>query len=188
MILPIRLYGDPVLRRGTADVPGDSANVQQLIDNMIDTMQGASGIGLAAPQVGRTERIFVADLAAAEAQSEDVSGKASEPMAFINPEILWESEEESEFEEGCLSIPDLCETVKRPGRIQVTYLDRHFRPQELEVAGLSARVIQHEVDHLEGIFFVDRISAFRRRLLRRKLREIANGKAEADYSLYAGPK
>ncbi len=183
MILPIRLYGDPVLRCGAEDVVGDSASVQQLIDNMIETMRGASGIGLAAPQVGRTERIFVADLAA-EIQHEHVSEGALGPMTFINPEIVRESEEESEFEEGCLSIPDICETVKRSERIRVTYLDRHFRPQELDVGGLPARVIQHEVDHLEGIFFVDRISEFRRRLLRRKLREIAHGKVEADYALY----
>ncbi|MXW64909.1 MAG: peptide deformylase [Bacteroidetes bacterium SB0662_bin_6] len=187
MILPIRLYGDPVLRNGAEDVAGDSASVQQLIDDMIETMRGASGIGLAAPQVGRTERIFVADLAA-EIQFEPVPEEASQPMAFINPEIIWESEEEGEFEEGCLSIPDITEAVKRSERIRLTYLDRHFQPQELEVGELPARVIQHEVDHLEGIFFVDRISAFRRRLLRRKLRDVASGKAEADYPLYAGTK
>ena len=109
-------------------------------------------------------------------------------MVFVNPEIIEESDEESEFEEGCLSIPDVVEPVRRPERIRMTYLDRRFRARELEAGGLAARVIQHEMDHLEGVFFVDRISAFRRRLLRRKLREVASGKVEANYALYAGPK
>ncbi len=178
MILPIRLYGDPVLRRSADEVSGDSENIRQLIDDMIETMRGAKGIGLAAPQVGRTERIFVADLAA-----EIRPAEAPEAMVFVNPEIIGESDEESEFEEGCLSIPDIVETVRRPERIRMKYLDRYFRPQEIEADGLAARVIQHEVDHLEGVFFVDRISAFRRRLLRRKLREVASGKVEADYPL-----
>ncbi len=186
MILPIRLYGDSVLRRGADEVPGDSASIRQLIDDMIETMRRAGGIGLAAPQVGRTERIFVAELAA---EIRPAGGRehareqeqVREAMAFVNPEIIEESDEESEFEEGCLSIPDIVETVRRPERIRMTYLDRHFQAQEIEAGGLAARVIQHEVDHLEGVFFVDRISAFRRRLLRRKLREVASGKVEADY-------
>lgn len=187
MILPIRLYGDPVLRRGAEDVSGDSASIRQLIDDMIETMRGAGGIGLAAPQVGRTERVFVAELAA-ELRPAEAREQAPEAMVFVNPEIIEESDEESEFEEGCLSIPDVTEPVRRPERIRMTYLDRHFRAQELEAGGLAARVIQHEVDHLEGVFFVDRISAFRRRLLRRKLREVASGKVEANYALYAAPK
>lgn len=187
MILPIRLYGDPALRRGADDVSADSESIRQLIDDMIETMRAARGIGLAAPQVGRAERIFVAELAS-EIRPDGTREQMQEAMAFVNPEIIEESDEESEFEEGCLSIPDICETVRRPERIRMNYLDRHFRPQELEADGLAARVIQHEVDHLDGVFFVDRVSAFRRRLLRRKLREIAAGKAEADYALYAGPK
>jgi peptide deformylase len=104
-------------------------------------------------------------------------------MVFINPEILEESEEEVEYEEGCLSIPDLREPVVRPERIRLRYLDRDFVPQEREVDAFLARVIQHEYDHLEGILFIDRISALRRKLLQRRLREIANGEVEADYPM-----
>ena len=106
-------------------------------------------------------------------------------MVFINPEVVWESDEETEFEEGCLSIPELREVVVRPERIRLQYLDRSFAPQEIEVGDLLARVIQHEYDHLEGILFIDRISPFRRRLLRRRLREMARGEVEADYPLYS---
>ena len=104
-------------------------------------------------------------------------------MVFVNPEIVWEGEDEVEFEEGCLSIPDVRELVTRPERIRIEYQDRHLEPQSLEVGDLLARVIQHEYDHLDGILFVDHISAFRRRLLRRRLREMAKGDVEADYPL-----
>ena len=186
MILPVRLYGDPVLRRVADDVSGDSESIRQLIDDMIETMRGARGIGLAAPQVGRPERIFVADLAP-ELRPAEAREHPPEAMTFVNPEIIEEGDEQSEFDEGCLSIPDIVETVRRPERIRIKYLDRRFQPQELEADGLAARVIQHEMDHLEGVLFLDRISAFRRRLLRRKLRDIASGNVEAEYPLYAGP-
>ena len=104
-------------------------------------------------------------------------------MVLINPEILWESDDEVEFEEGCLSIPDLREMVIRPERIRIVYLDRHFKEQQIEMGSLLARVIQHEYDHLEGILFVDHISPFRRGLLKRRLREMARGSVEADYPL-----
>jgi len=104
-------------------------------------------------------------------------------MSFINPEIVWTSEEQCSFEEGCLSIPDVREVVERPVAVRIRYLDRQFRPQELEARGMLARVIQHEYDHLEGVLFIDHISAFRRQLLRRRLREIARGQVSAEYPL-----
>src|SRR5690606_8537363 len=160
--------------------------LQQLIDDMIETMHTAAGIGLAAPQVGRRERLFVVDLTPMAAEVKEGSQELPpQPMVFVNPEIVWESDEECEYEEGCLSIPDLRELVVRPERIRLRYLDRDFVPQDVEVGDLLARVIQHEYDHLEGVLFVDLISPFRRRLLRRRLREMARGEVEADYPLFS---
>lgn len=184
MILPIYVYGEPILREKTTDVTENTAELQKLIDDMIETMHGASGMGLAAPQVGRPERLFVVDLTslAEEAQKEG-DELPPQPMVFINPEILWESEDEIEYEEGCLSIPDIRDVVKRPERVRLRYLDRDLEEHEVETKGLLARVIQHEYDHLEGILFVDRLTPFRRRLLRRRLRDMARGIVEADYPL-----
>lgn len=185
MILPIYVYGHEILRTETQDVEADSEELQQLIDDMHETMRGAAGVGLAAPQVGRTERLFVVDLMGMIPDMEEDEARAlpPQPMTLINPEILWESDEEIEFEEGCLSIPDLREMVIRPERIRIAYLDRHFEAQEIDVGRLLARVLQHEYDHLDGILFVDHISPFRRSLLRRRLREMARGNVEADYLL-----
>lgn len=187
MILPIYVYGEPILREKTADVEKNTPDVQQLIDDMIETMYGASGIGLAAPQVGRRERIFVVDLTPFEEdlQKEGVA-LPPQPMVFVNPHVVEEGEEDCEYEEGCLSIPDLREEVIRPDQVSMRYLDRDFEPHELNAVGLLARVVQHEYDHLEGVLFIDRISPLRRRLLRRRLREMAQGLVEADYPLATG--
>lgn len=184
MILPIRVYGDDILRVETVPVQANGEALQTLVDDMIETMHGASGIGLAAPQVGRTERLFVADLTAmADELAEEGIELPPQPMVLINPELVWESAEVVDYEEGCLSIPDLQEVVTRPEAIRLRYLDRDFEPQEVEAAGMLARVLQHEYDHLEGVLFIDHISSFRRRLLRRRLREMARGNAEAEYPL-----
>jgi len=188
MILPIHPYGSPVLREKTAPVTEDSPALQRLIDDMIETMHGASGIGLAAPQVGRSVRVFVADLSPmAEDFLQDtgsVPDYARGPMAFINPEIV-EADEDSacDYEEGCLSIPDIRETVSRPDVLRVRWLDREFVPHEAEATGVLARVFQHELDHLDGVLFVDHLSSLRRRLLQRRLRAISRGDVEADYPL-----
>ena len=184
MILPIRIYGDPALRAKTYEVDADSEDLQQLIDDMHETLRGAEGIGLAAPQVGRTERVFLVDLHAVVDEAEN--GLPPQPMVFINPSITWESDDDDEFEEGCLSIPDVREMVIRPESIRMWYLDRDFEPHHIKVGGLLARVIQHEYDHLEGVLFIDLITPFRRGLIRRRLREMARGNVEADY-LVAGP-
>lgn len=184
MILPIRVYGDPVLRTKTVDVEEDTEELQQLIDDMIDTMRGAEGVGLAAPQVGRSERIFVADVTPMLEDSDEEAKLPEQPMVIINPQIIWESDEECEFEEGCLSIPDIRELVVRPDRIRLQYLDRGLEALEIEVGDVLARVIQHEYDHLEGVLFIDHISALRRRLLRRRLRDMSKGDVEADYLLH----
>ncbi len=185
MILPIYVYGAPVLREETQPVETNSEELQTLIDNMIETMHGAAGIGLAAPQVGRTERLFVVDLSPMleDLEPEERAALPEQPMALINPEIVWEGEEDVAFEEGCLSIPDLRDEVIRPEQIRIRYQDRQFNTHELTVGSLLARVFQHEYDHLEGILFIDHLSAFRRRLLKRRLREMAQGNVEAEYPL-----
>ena len=186
MILPVHIYGDPILREQTVEVSQDSEELQRLIDDMIETMRGAAGIGLAAPQVGRSERLFVIDLSPMEDDlevEEEAEPLPAQPMVFINPVIEQESDQEEEFEEGCLSIPDLREYVTRPAIIRVQYLDRNLNPKSLEASDLLARVIQHEYDHLDGVLFIDRISPFRRRLLRRRLRDMSEGRVEADYPL-----
>lgn len=184
MILPIYTYGAPILRATTQPVGQDSPELQKLIDDMLQTMHGAEGIGLAAPQVGRTERLFVVDLGPLveelEAEGEEVP---TQPMVFINAQLIRDEGEPSEFEEGCLSIPDIREYVKRPESVSIRYLDRNFEAVEARFDGMLARVVQHEYDHVEGVLFVDRISPFRRRLLRRRLRDMAEGKVEADYPI-----
>jgi peptide deformylase len=189
MIRPIYLLGTAELREVTRDIEGDSDEIQSLIDDMIDTMIEAKGIGLAAPQIGRTERVFVVDLSPmAEALAEDGLEVGPHPMVFINPSVIEESEVDSEFEEGCLSIPDIHEEVVRPESVTIQYLDRNFDLQNERFEGMMARVIQHEYDHLEGVLFIDLITAFRRRLLKRKLNEIRDGLVESDYPVFARGK
>lgn len=185
MILPIYVFGHDALRHDTKPVTENTEAVQTLIDNMIETMRAANGLGLAAPQVGRTERIFVVDLLPiADELYADGIDVPEQPMVFINPEITWESDTTTKFEEGCLSIPDVREPVRRPERVQVEYLDRNFEEQSYEMSDMLARVVQHEYDHLEGVLFTDHLSAFRRRLLRRTLRKMAAGDVSAEYPLH----
>lgn len=189
VILPIYAYGQPVLREHAAEIEADSPEVQSLIDDMIETMHAAHGVGLAAPQVGRSLRLFVADLSPyAEDIAEDHDGEvpqwAEEPLVFINPVLdLDDASPEVDVEEGCLSIPDLREVVWRPDGLVVRYLDRTFQERTLPAVGQLSRVIQHEADHLDGVLYLDHLSPLRRRLLKRRLKAIAQGDAEADYPL-----
>jgi peptide deformylase len=184
MILPIYVYGHEALREETEPVEENSDELQALIDNMLETMRNASGVGLAAPQVGRTERLFVVDVTPmATEMQEDDEPIPGQPLVCINPEIVGESDATTGMEEGCLSIPEVREAVTRPERIRMRYLDRHFEEQELETGSVLARVLQHETDHLDGVLFTDYLSSFRKRLLRRPLREMVNGDVEADYPL-----
>lgn len=188
MILPIYAYGHPVLRTATEPVEAVTPELESLIDDMIETMRNAAGIGLAAPQVGRSERLFVADLSP---MAEDIEAElgalpewAQRPLVFINPEIVDEDETVlCDYEEGCLSIPDLRELVTRPDVVRIRFRDRAFEEQEIEATGVLARVVQHEADHLDGVLFIDHLSPLRRRLLKRRLREITRGEVEADYPL-----
>ena len=184
MILPIRVFGDPALRQTTEPVEHDSDELQALLDDMIETMRSANGIGLAAPQVGRSERLFVIDLAPMAAELEEEGETIPpQPMILINPEIEHASRATCRMEEGCLSIPDVREMVQRPETVRLRYLDRDLEEQQIEAEGFLARVLQHEHDHLDGVLFTDYLSAFRKRLLKRQLRAMKEGNAEADYPL-----
>lgn len=156
---------------------------------MIETMIGATGVGLAAPQVGQSVRLFTVDLTPfaddlAAGNGGEVPPHALAPFALINPvaEPLSDAEPEG-YEEGCLSIPDVRETVVRPARVRLRYLDRRFRPQETVASGMFARVTQHELDHLDGVLFTDHLSALKRRLLQRRLRAMSRGDVEAEYPI-----
>ena len=184
-VLPIVTYDDEVLRKEAKSVEENTSEIQMLIDDMFDTMYNSDGVGLAAPQVGKLMRIFVAD---ADPMADDKDGAELGPTVMINPEITFESEEETDMEEGCLSIPGVNASVSRPEKIAVSYLDRDFNRRELEIDGWWARVIQHEADHLDGILFLDHLSFFKKKLLSSKLKEIDEGRAEISYPVVSKNK
>jgi peptide deformylase len=193
MILPIYTFGAEVLRRPSKALDEASDELQKLIDDMFETMRNADGVGLAAPQIGRNERLFVIDLKGAlEAQNGEADFPPEEaipgPMVFINPSVEPLEGPEVEYEEGCLSIPELRENVIRPEAIEVAFLDQNLEPFRLQASGLLARVIQHEVDHLDGVLFIDRLSPLKRRLLKRRLREMSRGEVSADYPVLTAPE
>jgi len=179
-ILPIVTYDDPVLRKKTEFIEENSKTLQQLIADMFETMYNSSGVGLAAPQVGNLQRMFVMD---ADAVTEEMDEPDEGPMVFINPIILEKTGDKIKMEEGCLSIPDVRDDVKRPARVRVQYLNRDFEKLEREFDGWISRIIQHEIDHLEGVLFLDYLSAFRKRLHRSNLKKINKGEMETDYPL-----
>lgn len=178
MQLPIYLYGQQVLRKATETVTPDYPNLSQLIADMFETMSKADGVGLAAPQVGLSLRLFVVDLSPMADEDERY---ADYKKVFINPEILSFSEETCTMEEGCLSVPDIHENVVRSTSVLVRYQDEQFRTFEERFHDYEARVIQHEYDHLEGKIFTDRISPIRRQLIKTKLTNIVKGKTLPRY-------
>ena len=187
MILPIIGYGDPVLRQVSADLNPDYPNLQQLVDNMYETMYNAYGVGLAAPQVGLNIRLFVIDTRPfaddKEQADEENRALASFKRTFINARIVKEEGDEWGFNEGCLSIPEVREDVFRKKQITVSYCDEDFNEKTEVFDGLIARVIQHEYDHIEGILFTDRISSLKKRLIQKKLQNIMEGKTRPDYKM-----
>jgi len=187
MILPIVAYGDPVLKRKAKEIPEDYPNLKQLIDDMFETMYNASGVGLAAPQIGKSIRLFIVD-ASPFAEDELISTEEQANLknakeVFINPTILDESGDEWDFNEGCLSIPDVREDVFRKPNITIEYYDRDFNKKRTELSGLYARVVQHEYDHIEGILFTDKLSSFKRRLIKGRLNNISKGKIKVEYRM-----
>jgi len=187
MILPIVGYGDPVLRKVCDTISKDYPNLKEVVANMYDTMYNAYGVGLAAPQVGLTIRLFVIDTEPFS-DSEDLSKEEQEQLkgfkrTFINAKMLKEEGEEWGFNEGCLSIPDVREDVYRNEKITLEYCDEDFNVKTEVFDGLIARVIQHEYDHIEGILFTDKISTLKRTLIKKKLQNIMDGKARPDYKM-----
>ena len=180
MILPIYIYGQPVLRKVAEDITPDYPELKELINNMYETLDSSNGIGLAAPQIGLAIRLVVIDL---DVLSEDLPEYKGFRHVFINPHIL-EDDEEAEkdsSDEGCLSIPGINEKVVRPTRIHVKYQDENFQEHDEWVGGYLARVMQHEFDHLEGTMFVDRVSPLRKNMIAGKLKNIIKGKFRCSY-------
>lgn len=189
MILPIVAYGDPVLKKEGEEIDENYEGLKELIDNMFETMYEANGVGLAAPQIGKSIRLFVID---ASPFAEDDEGDEPDEKAqgledfkkvFINPIIEEESGEEWGFREGCLSIPNIREDVQRKEKILITYFDENFEFHEEEYDGYAARVIQHEYDHVDGILFTDHLSPLKKRLLKKKLSNISKGDIDVDYRM-----
>ena len=179
MILPIYIYGQPVLRKQAEDIPLDYPNLNQLIQDMFETMDASEGVGLAAPQIGKPIRVVVIDL---NVLKDDFPEYENFRRAFINPHILEYDDTETEtLEEGCLSVPGIHESVTRPTRIHVQYLDEKLEAHDEWVEGYLARVMQHEFDHLEGTMFVDRVKPLRKQLIRNKLKAMVQGKYRCAY-------
>ena len=187
MILPIVAYGDPVLRKVADAIDAAYPDLEKLITNMKETMYNASGVGLAAPQIGKAIRLFLID-ASPFAEDDDLSEEERTVLksfnrVFINPKILEEEGEEWIFNEGCLSIPDVREDVSRQPKITIEYQDENFTVHTETLEGLAARVFQHEFDHIEGILFTDKLSTLKKRIIKKKLENISKGKISADYRM-----
>ena len=179
MILPIYIYGQGVLRKVAQDIPADFPDLPKFIDDMYETLDASEGIGLAAPQVGKDIRVVVIDL---DVLAEDMPEYKGFRKAFINPHIVeYDDTETDSMEEGCLSLPGIHEKVTRPTRIKVKYEDVERNPHEEWVDGYLARVMQHEFDHLEGKVFVDRISPFRKTMIKNKLKSLLQGRYKCGY-------
>lgn len=189
MTLPIVAYGDPVLRKKAIDISSDYEQLQTLISDMFETMEASSGVGLAAPQIGRAIRLFVIDSTNMYRDEDDRPVVTNDPFdqptreVFINAVIQNETGKEWKFEEGCLSIPGIREDVERKPEITITYLDAALQPQSKTFRGLTARVIQHEYDHIEGILFIDRIKPLKRTILKGRLEGIAKGDVNVKYKM-----
>ncbi|WP_151086156.1 peptide deformylase [Hymenobacter baengnokdamensis] len=197
MILPIVAIGDPVLKTLAKAIPAElpAAELSQLVQDMFETMYSAHGVGLAAPQIGRSVRLFVMDSGPmlevdeddedepVEVATADEIHEAPIKRAFINPRMVSETGEEWGFEEGCLSIPGVRELVYRNPNIVLRYEDENRQPHEEAFSGMAARIIQHEYDHLEGVLFTDKLSAFKKQLLKGRLARISKGDVKHDYRM-----
>ncbi|MGB5821651.1 MAG: peptide deformylase [Saonia sp.] len=187
MTLPIVAYGDPVLRKVGKRIDKDHLKLNELISNMWETMYNANGVGLAAPQIGLSIRLFLVDTTPF-ADDEDLSEEEQKALngfkkVFINAKMISETGKEWPFNEGCLSIPDVREDVQRKDTITINYMDESFVEHTETYNGLLARVIQHEYDHIEGILFTDKLSSLKKRLLKGRLSSISKGKIKVDYRM-----
>lgn len=184
MILPIVAYGDPVLKKIAEEVEFETKIIKQIVDDMFETMYNANGVGLAAPQVGKSIRLFVVDGSSfAEDDDPETNYMRDFKHVFINPKIEEETGHEWGFHEGCLSIPGIREEVFRKEKLHISYTDEHGKKHSRSFHGYAARIIQHEFDHLEGKLFVEKINPLRRQLLKRKLDEISKGDVDVKYKM-----
>jgi len=180
MIYPIVVYGDPILKREAEEIEEGKIDVKKISEDMFETMHNANGIGLAAPQIGKSIRMFVVDGAIMGDEKEEMSDFKK---VFINPEIIEESGVEWKYEEGCLSIPDIRAEVSRLPKLLINYLDENWEEHEEEFDGMKARIIQHEFDHIEGVLFTDYLTPLKKRLLKGNLANITKGKCDVDYKI-----
>ena len=180
MVLPVIAYGHSVLRKTSVEIDENYPELDELLENMFETMYVSEGVGLAAPQVNRSIRLFIVDTSPYAKEKPEVEEFRK---IFINPYIIEEEGEEWNFNEGCLSLPQIREEVSRKPRVRIEYYDRDFNFHDEYFEGIPARIIQHEYDHLEGILFVDRISPLKKVLLKRKLNDISTGNIDVDYKM-----
>lgn len=185
MRLPVYLYGHPVLRKTASEVTPDYPDLKELIENMFETMYASEGVGLAAPQIGRADRIVVID---ADPVKDSFPECAGRKLVLINPEIEILGDDEVSREEGCLSLPGLSEKVSRVEKIRLTWLDENLEKHTEEISGFLARIVQHECDHLEGKLYIDHISMIRKQLIKSKLNNIIAGKVRCDYPVRTAPR
>lgn len=178
MIYPIVVYGSPVLKKVAEEIDENYEGLNELIDSMFETMYSADGVGLAAPQIGKSIRLFVMDASPFGDEYPELKGFKK---AFINAEIIERDGDTELMNEGCLSVPEIREDVERPGRIKMTYYDQDWKFHEVEYDGWIARIIQHEYDHLDGILFTDRLSALRRKMISGRLKNLTKGKFDVSY-------
>ncbi len=178
MILPIYIYGNSILRNKCTDVDSSFSNLNIIINDMFETMHNANGIGLAAPQIGLSINLFLIDLSPL---SSDYPNLKNVKKVFINPKIIKEDGDYWEYDEGCLSIPEVNDLVSRKKNIEIEYLDQKFNLVKEKISGIEARVIQHEYDHINGVLFIDYLSAKRKNILNRKLQAIKKGKFQKRY-------
>lgn len=180
MIYPIVMYGDPVLRQRAKDIEPET-DLTQLIEDMYETLDAANGIGLAAPQIGKSIRLFIVDGTGLE----DEPGMADFRKVFINAQMIEEAGSPWDFEEGCLSIPNIRERISRKEQLRIRYFDQNWNQFEESYDGMKARIIQHEYDHIEGKMFVDYLTPLKKRLLKGKLSDISKGKVDTEYRITA---
>lgn len=178
MILPVYAYGSAVLRQKAADITPDFPELSLLIENMFETMYASNGIGLAAPQIGQSIRLFIVD----GSEIEDIKPEGFKQV-FINPQILEEFDYKWDYEEGCLSIPHVRADVNRHSKLVIRYFDENWQEHTHEFDGMAARIIQHEYDHIEGILFTDRINPLKRTMLKSRLQNISQGRVNVNYKM-----
>lgn len=178
MIYPIVVYGSPLLRKVSTEIASDYPDLEKLIADMFETMYESDGVGLAAPQIGKSLRMFIID---ATPMAEDDPSLDGFKKVFINPEIISRDGEKWTFTEGCLSLPHIREDVSRTENVTINYLDENFKEYTETYDGIKARIVQHEYDHLDGVLFIDKIAPLKKKLIKGKLKDIAKGKSKTFY-------